>query len=365
MQALYWYGQLISEWMVLLLHFFRARMMSSVAKDLRILALTSQLALYQQQEKDKKIKKPRPTPAFRQLWVVLSCIYDSWDRIVVAVKPETVIQWRKTAFQSYWRKKSKKVGRPSLSPEIIALIRRLHVENPLLSTEKLHEKLIQLGIKNPPCANSIAKYLPSKRKPPTERQVQSWRTFLKNHMYNTWAMDFFTVPTLGFRLLYVLVIIHHGSREIVHYAITEHLTEFWLMQQIRNATPYGRLPKYLIHDNDPVFVSRDFQRLLDRIGIKSKRISKYSPWQNPYAERVIGTLRQELINHVIPVNEKHLNWLLKEYVEGYYNPHRTHQGIDGQTPIPSPQYPLTDVASTKLVVKPVLNGLYHTYKKVA
>lgn len=230
-----------------------------------------------------------------------------------------------------------------------------------------------LNITDAPAPNTIAKYLASlkkppstdTRKPPTEKQIQSWNTFLTNHAFETWGMDFFTVPTLFFKTLFGLVIINHGTRKIEHFAVTTNPNAGWLIQQMRNATPYDHKPKYLVHDNDAVFVSHAFQDFLKASGIKSKRTSYKSPWQNPYAERVIGTLRQELLNHIIPINQKHLHYLLSEYVHKYYNPHRTHQGIDGQTPIPSPKYEPTTMAETKLISTPVLGGLYHTYKKIA
>lgn len=178
-------------------------------------------------------------------------------------------------------------------------------------------------------------------------------------------MDFFTVPTLTFKILYVLIIINHGTRKIEHFAVTMNPHTDWLKQQLRNATPYDHKPKYLVHDNDPVFTSKAFQTWLKVSGIISKKTSYKSPWQNPYAERVVGTLRQELLNHIIPFTEKHLHHLLNEYVHEYYNPHRTHQGIECKTPMPSPVYELTKIADTKLTSKAVLGGLYHTYEKVA
>lgn len=355
--------QWIQQWFAYLSTFLQALRMSTFAKETEIVALRSQVALLQQQVEAKKLKKPCSTPAFRQLWVILSLIHGGWRDFLALFQPATVVRWHRSAFKLYWRKKSKKVGRPPISQEMIDLIRKISVENPLLKPEKIREKMLLMGIKNPPYPNTIAKYLPSKGKHPTAKQVQSWKTFLRSNLHGTWAMDFFTMPTLLFRNLYVLIIIHHGTRQIIHYAITANPDSTWVIQQLRNATPFGVGPKYLVHDNDPVFVSRDVQRFLSSSAIKSKRISVNSPWQNPYAERMIGILRQELLNHVIPLNAPHLDWLLREYIENYYNPHRTHQGLGGQTPIPTPEYPLTDVSDTKLIATPVLNGLYHTYDK--
>ena len=184
-------------------------------------------------------------------------------------------------------------------------------------------------------------------------------------MYVTWATDFLTVPTLKFDILYVLIIIDHGTRKIVHFAVTKNPNMFWLKQQFRNATPYGTQPRYLIHDNDPVFRSKVFQGFLMDSNIKSKPTSFRSPWQNPYAERVNGIIRQELLNHIIPLNEKHLEKLLDEYINNYYNTNRTHQGINCETPINKPTYIPVDAKNIKVKATPVLNGLYHTYDRIA
>lgn len=140
------------------------------------------------------------------------------------MKPDTVIKWHRTAFKFYWKQKSKKIGRPTISPATISLIKRVHKENPLLSPEKIHEKLRILGVDKPPTANTIAKYLPSTRKPPSEKQIQSWKTFMTNHQHEIWATDFFTIPTLSFNFLYGLVIIHHKTREIVYFGVTTNPT---------------------------------------------------------------------------------------------------------------------------------------------
>lgn len=329
------------------------------------IALRSQLALYIQHYEKHNLPKPMPTPAFRQLWVVLSKRFKYWKSCLVVVKPETVIKWHNTAFKYFWKLKSRKTGRPKISLDTIKLIKRFHKENPILSPEKIYEKLRLLGVERPPAPNTVAKYIPSTRKPPTKKQIQSWKTFLKNHQSDTWATDLFTVPTLTFNILYVLVIVHHQSRKIIHFGVTTNPTAEWTIQQFRNATPYGDVPKYLIHDNDTIFRSKAFQRFLSSSDITSKRTAYRSPWQNAYAERVIGTIKHELIKQIIPLNQLHLHKLLHEYIYDYYNTDRTHQGLGGNTPVPSPRYIPTTVKKTKLKATPVLNGLYHTYKKVA
>jgi putative transposase len=173
------------------------------------------------------------------------------------------------------------------------------------------------------------------------------------------------VPSLKFEILYGLVIIHHQSRKIIHFAVTTNPTAEWTIQQFRNATPYRYAPKYLIHDNDTIFQAKAFQRFLTSSGIISKRTSYRSPWQNAYAERVIGTIKRELLTQVIPLNQLHFHKILYEYITKYYNTDRTHQGLGGKTPVPSPTYLPTSVKETKLVATPFLNVLYHSYKKVA
>jgi putative transposase len=339
--------------------------MSNVAKDLEILALRSQLAIVQKDIFNGKIPKPRFKPALRCLWVLLSKFFPDWRGSLALVKPETVIGWHKTAFKFFWRLKSRQAGRPKISPETIALIKRIHKENPLLSPEKIHEQLVNLGVIDAPAPNTIAKYLPKLRKAPTDKQKQAWQTFLKNHSKGIWAMDFMIVPTLCFQVLYVFLIVSHDRRKIEHFTVTANPSSAWVAQQIREATPYGETPEYLIHDNDSIFTARLLQQFLENTNIKAKRTGFHSPWQNGICERTVGILRQELLNHVIPLNKKHLERLLREYIEGYYNTARTHQGINCQTPILSAEPVKTVVADTVLTGEPILNGLYHRYKKVA
>ncbi|WP_153730411.1 integrase core domain-containing protein [Sporosarcina obsidiansis] len=362
LRSLYDYGK---EWLGYLVTYLKNEFMARHAANLEIIALKSQLASYIHRFEKEKIPKPLPTPAFRQLWVLLSKHLENWKDSLVMVKPDTVIRWHRTAFKFYWKEKSKKIGRPTISAGTIQLIKRVHKENPLLSPEKIHEKLRMLGIDKPPAPNTISKYLPSTRKPPSEKQIQSWKTFLQNHQEEIWATDFFTIPTITFNVLHVLVIIHHKTREIIHFGVKTNPTAEWTIQQFRNATPYGKVPKYLIHDNDPIFCSKAFQAFLQSSDITAKKTAYRSPWQNAYAERVIGTIKRELVDQVIPLNERHLRGLLMEYIKGYYNTHRTHQGISGKTPIPSPIYFPTSAEDTILEATPVLNGLYHTYKKAA
>ena len=179
-----------------------------------------------------------------------------------------------------------------------------------------------------------------------------------------WAMDFAVVSTLTFKALYVLLVISHDRRKIEHFAVTEHPTFLWMIQQIRNATSFGKQPRFLLHDNDSAFLSKGFQGFLVNCHIASKRTGYHSPWQNGICERLIGTVRRELLDQIIPLNQSHLERLLTEYVD-YYNCVRTHQTLNGETPVKSKPLPETAVKDTVLSAKPILGGLYHDYKKVA
>jgi putative transposase len=312
----------VLEWLSIFLELIKLRFTSSLKKDLEIIALRSQVSLINHNIKTGKCPKPRATPAFRQLWVLLSFVYGKWESILAHFKPGTVIRWRQTAFKLHWFKKSKKKGRPPISQKAINIINEMYNKNHNISPKKIHDQLVLLNITDAPVPNTIAKYLsllkkppsPDTKKQPSEKQIQAWLTFLRNHAPHTWGMDFFTVSTLFFKVLYVLVIINHGTRKIEHIAVTANPDAFWLVQQLRNATPYDHQPKYLVHDNDAVFTSNLFQGFLASAGIKSKRTAIKAPWQNPYAERVTGTLRRELLDYMIPINERHLEHLLGEYV---------------------------------------------------
>ena len=329
-----------------------------------VMMLRSQLSQYMLQEVNGKRPKCRVTPSFRVLMVIMSKRFAGWKSALVIVKPETVIRWHKNLFKFFWRVKSRRrSGRPKISAQTIALIKRIHKENPLLSPEKIHEKLVSLNVIDAPAPNTIAKYIPSVRKPPSEKQSQSWRTFLKNE--GVWSMDFFIVPTLRFEVLYVLIIVSHARRRIEQFGVTTNPTAKWVAQQLRNATPFGRQPKYILHDTDSIFTSERVQRFLSNANIKSVRTAYHSPWQNGICERTVGIIRREVLDHIIPTGEKHLSRILHEYIDKYYNPQRTHQGIGGQTPDRMPPMPETTMAGTSLLSAELLGGLYHTYSKAA
>ena len=222
----------LHAWSCILLLSARDFVLSRNALILENLALRSQLALFDQQVLARKRPKPMPKPAFRHLWIFFSRYWTDWQCALVVVKPQAVLNWHRTAFRLYWAKKSKPLGRPTVSRAAIALIKRIHRENPLWSPERIHDQMFSLGVLNIPCPNTIAKYIPILRKPPSERSQQSWKTFISNHMHDTWSMDFFTMPTITFRMLYVFVVINHARRQIMHIAVTKHPTMAWTVQQL-------------------------------------------------------------------------------------------------------------------------------------
>src|SRR5215470_12029023 len=184
-----------------------------------------------------------------------------------------------------------------------------------------------------------------------------------NHLEVSWAMDFFTVPTLRFQILYIFVILNHSRRQVVHFAVTAHPTMAWVIQQLREAMPFGQQPSYLFRDNDGIY-GDEVGRFLVGTGIAEVKTAHRCPWQNPFVERYGGTLRRELLDHVVVLNEEHLKRLLKEFIEGYYHRARPHQGLHGDTPVPSAKpEPVAD--ASRLVSIPVVGGLHHRYIRVA
>lgn len=175
-----------------------------------------------------KRKKPKATPAFRQLWTILSRYYVGWESVLIIFKSNTIIRWYGRAFHPYWKQRLKPKGRPALSKDIIDTTKQI--------PEHIHDQLVSLGFTGVPCAKTIAKYIPDTRKPTSEKATQSWKTFLENHKHIIWTMDSLTVPTLTFKVLYVLVFISHERREIKHIAVTKHLSADWTIQQLREAT---------------------------------------------------------------------------------------------------------------------------------
>ncbi len=320
----------------------------------RVLAAESQLAILLNRPGGRR-RHHRFPPAFRLLWVVLSKLMDGWQDCVHLMKPETVVRWHRTAVRLLWRRRSRP-GRPPIPAEMQQLVRQLSRENSLWAPDRIRDVLLLLGY-DAPSAETIRKYMVRPRKP--RSPSTGWVTFLRNHLDCSWAIDAFTVTTLGFHVLSVFLVFDHARRKVLRFAVTPNPTVDWITQQLREAMPFGQQPRYLFRDNDQIY-GQAVRAFLVGCGILEVRTAHRSPWQNPYIERFIGTLRRELLDHVIVVNQRHLERLLQKYLEEYYHPARPHRGLDGQTPVPSPC-----AGKGQLISVPVVGGLHHRYWRTA
>ncbi len=325
----------------------------------RLLASESQLAVLKHRINEKKDPRPRFTPAFRFLWALLYRFWPDWRKASHLMQPDTVVKWHRLGFRLFWRWKSRKRGRPPVDEEMQKLIRQLSRENRLWTAERIHDHLVLLGF-DPPHPDTIRKYM---IKPDCPRKSsQTWLTFLRNHLNESWAIDFCTVPTATFNILYVFVVLEHGRRRILHFNVTRFPTLNWVIRQLREAMPYELQPRFMFRDNDGIF-GHGVTVFLKNCGIDEIRTAYRSPWQNPFVERFFGTLRRELLNHIIPFNDRHLFRLIEEFIEEYYHSERPHQGLAGDTPIPHRVH--APPSSNKLVSIPILGGLHHKYRRVA
>ena len=343
----------------------RPRMLSSLLAALRVLrsifasradlvienlALRQQLAVLQ-----RKHPRPRLRVTDRLLWLALRRWWRRWEEALAIVRPATVIRWHREGFKRYWRWRSRRcAGRPTKKADIRALVRRMAAENPTWGAPRIHGEIQKLGLEV--SERTVSRYMP--RRPANPDARQRWCTFLANHREVIAAMDFFTVPTVTFRVLYVFFVIHHARRVLVHFRATEHPTAAWITQQLREAFPYDQAPRYLILDRDAKY-GNDVLTAIGDMGIRAKLITARSPWQNGVAERFVSTARRDLLDHVIVLNEKHLHRLLASFRD-YYLDDRTHLSLEKDAPAmravePKP-YP-----AAKVIALPRLGGLHHRY----
>jgi transposase InsO family protein len=288
--------------------------------QLEIAALQHQLSLYMRRE-----QRARITAADRILWCLLAKLWSRWRVALYFVQSRTVIAWQSRRFRDYWRGLSQSnSGRPPISPELRSLIRRMWAANPTWGSPKIVAELAKLGIEV--VKSTVEKYRPLVCKP----QSPTWKTFLNQHVRELVSIDFFVVPTMTFRVLFVLVVLSHDRRRVVHFNVTEHPTARWTVQQLVEAFPFDTAPRYLIRDGDGIF-GREVTRRIESLGMEEIVTAPASPWQNAYVERVIGTLRRELLDHVIVLNERHLKKLLSSYLS-YYHRWRTHRSLDQDAP---------------------------------
>ncbi len=296
--------------------------------------------------------KPRLRTIDRAFWVVLSKFWSGWKGALFVVKPETVVAWHRRGFRAFWTWKSRRrgPGRHALDAHLRDLVRKMCQANPLWGAPRIHGELLKLGIDI--SQSTVSKYMIRRRKP----RSQTWRTFLDNHVRDLVACDFFVVPTATFRVLFVFVLLRHDRRKIVHFGVTANPTAAWTGQQLVEAFPWGQAPRYLLHDCDAIY-GNEFRRRTHSLGVREVRTALRSPWQNPYCERLIGTLRRECLDHVVVINEWHLRRLLASYAD-YYHGARTHLALDKDAPVPRVVHPPEGGFVTSV---PMVGGLHHRY----
>jgi putative transposase len=306
----------------------------------------------------RRTKTPRLVGWDRLSLLFLASWIPNWKQVLQIIQPHTLLRWHREGFRLFWKLKSHRpvqMQPKRLAPETIALIERMARENRLWGAERIRGELLKLNIQV--AKRTIQKYLQAARsKPPAG---QSWSTFLKTHGKDIWACDFVPVVTLLFKTIHAFVIVHHESRRVMHIGVTEHPTDAWLTQQLRDATSFEEKPKYLICDNDKKY-GHLFERIAKTSSIEVIHTPYAAPRANATCERFVGSLRRECLDQVLVIGGLQLIRLLKEYV-AYFNEARPHQGI-GQG-IPVPRMPLVGEPNTgKVMVLPVLNGLHHDYR---
>jgi transposase InsO family protein len=288
----------------------------------------------------------------RLIFVTQYQLFPSILDAVVVVKPETVVRWHRRGFRAYWHWKSWQVGgRPKIDREIRDLIRRMNRENPLWGAPRIHGELLMLGIEV--AESTVAKYMARPGRPPS----QGGKTFLRNHAAGIASIDLFVVRTVSFKLLYGLVILQHGRRKLARVSVTSNPTAEWIAGQVIEAFPWNEAPRYLIRDRDRAF-GYAYTRRIRAMGIRDHPTSSRSPWQNGCAERVIGSIRRDCLDHFVVFGEAHLRRVLRAYAS-CYNEVRTHLSLGKD----APDFRRVQRVGTISALS-ILGGLHHQYVRV-
>lgn len=322
---------------------------SRAALQIEILALRHQLGVLQ-----RSVKRPRLTKSDRFFWAWLSQAWADWRSAVIIVKPETVLAWRRKSFRLFWTWKVRhgQPGRPAVSREVRDLIRTMSRANPLWGAPRIHGELLKLGIDIG--QSSVAKYMLRRKRPPS----QTWKTFLANNLANLVSVDFFTVATIRFQVLYVFLVLAHDRRRIVHFAVTDHPTAEWTAHQICEAFPWASAPRYLLRDRDGTY-GHAVREQIAAFGIEQVLSAPRSPWQRAYVERVIGTIRRECLDHVVVFGPDSLHRHLRAFI-AYYHRTRTHLSLKKDAPLPR----LVQTPDEgRVVAIPEVGGLHHRYER--
>ncbi|MFZ5862795.1 MAG: integrase core domain-containing protein [Nitrospirota bacterium] len=324
---------------------------SRVSMQVEIIALRHQLTVCQ-----RTAKRLRTEAGDRLLWSCLARVWSRWRDALFFVHPETIVAWQKRRFREHWTRLSRHrtPGRPMIANEVRALIRRMSEVNPMWGSPRIVGELGKLGIEV--AKSTVEKYRVRSRKPASP----TWRAFWANHVKDLVAIDFFTVSTIRNTVLFVLLVLAHDRRRVVHFNVTEHPTAQWSAQQIVEAFPWDTAPKYLRRDRDMVY-GAVFRRRVASLGIEEILTAPRSPWQNRFVERPIGSVRRECLDHVIVLSERHLQRVLTRYFR-YYHDWRTHRALAMDTPIPRRVPP---PASGRVIETADVGGLHHHYKRLA
>jgi putative transposase len=317
------------------------------------LALRQQLAVLK-----RRHPRPRIDLLDKLFWVAVRRCWSGWQQSLIAVTPETVVRWHRGGFRLYWKLISKVRGpvrRPRTSTEVQELIFRMVVENPTWGAPRIHGELLMLSFDV--SERTISRWM--KQAPRDPEPAKCWLTFLGNHREAIAAMDFFTVPTITFSALYCFFVISHDRRRILHFNVTKHPTSLWIVQQLREAFPFGSAPSFVIFDRDAKY-GLEVLAAVRSLRVNPVHTSFASPWQNGVAERWVGSCRRELLDHIIAVDERHLKRRLSEYIR-YYHEDRTHLGLGKGTP----EGRTRTIASGHVLSRARLGGLHHRYDRAA
>jgi putative transposase len=308
----------------------------------------------------RQVKRPACTKADRVLLVFLARMVRAWKQALFLVQPDTLLRWHREAFRLFWKHKSKaRAPQPRISPETIALIKEMAAKNRLWGAERIRGELLKLDIQV--CKRTIQKYMRSVRV--RQPRGQKWRTFLHNHAQDVWACDFLQVTDLFFRSFFAFFIIELKTRRVVHVGVTRSPTDAWVAQQLREATPYGQTPKYLLCDNDNKF-GPCFARVAATSGIEILRTPYHAPRANATCERFLRSVRQACLDHLLIFHERQLQRVLNAYV-AYFNQARPHQGIQQQIPVACGLTRPSQHAADRVIAVSILGGLHHDYQWVA